>query len=110
MRNSSTPGLVYSGERDGAGFAIVRVNGAVLRTKQATEIYRGGSDSFEWGYCGSGPRLLAVGLLYDYLADATQALRYSLVFSDKVISNFAQNDGWSLTGEQIQAFVNEQKL
>jgi len=64
VRNRPNPGLVYSGERDGAGLPTVRVNGAALSLQPAMEIYRGGPASFDWGSSGSGARLLAVGLLY----------------------------------------------
>jgi hypothetical protein len=103
MRNPSHPGLIYSGKRDRAGFAIVRVDETVLSPKQAAAIYAGAPDGFEWGYDGSGPRLLALALLYDYLADADQALSYCAGFFREVVGKFAREKDWSLSGEEIEA-------
>ena len=102
MGNRSNTGLIYSGKRDRAGFAIVGVNDTVLSPKQATAIYAGGPDGFEWGYDGSGPRLLALGLLYDYLADADQALSYCAGFFREVVGKFTRDADWSLSGEEIE--------
>src|SRR5882724_6995595 len=58
---------------------------------------------FAWGYAGSGPAQLALALLAEELQDDDMAMRLHQRFKDEVIARLSQEEGWTLTGEQIRA-------
>jgi hypothetical protein len=59
------------------------------------------SDGFNWGYGGSGPAQLALAILSDYLENDEAALSLFQAFKFRVIAGLPQEEGWTLTGEEI---------
>ena len=59
---------------------------------------------FQWGYSGSGPAQLALALLVDALGDVELAQQHYQDFKRQVVAGWA--DSWSITREQIVAFVS----
>jgi len=63
--------------------------------------------SLNWGYCGSGPHQLAIALLADAVDDGV-ADRLAGRFKFDVIGGLP--DSWSLTREDIVAWVERQTV
>ena len=60
-------------------------------------------DGFNWGYGGSGPAQLALGILLDHTGDAKRALAHYQPFKSAFVAGWG--DRWELTGEQIDAWL-----
>lgn len=69
-------------------FGEVTVDGIVLRPEKAQAITRSSPDGFSWGYAGSGPYLLAVGILLHFGLTSVQALRMAYEFKRLVVAYF----------------------
>lgn len=100
---------VYEGWRDEQG-AQVDVDGFALKPDDSLKIVRHSPDGFEWGYGGSGPAQLALGILFHHFTHykrysskraAKEAEQYHQDFKWKVISNLGES--WHFDS----AFVEE---
>jgi hypothetical protein len=91
----------YEGRRTIDGL-VVTVDGKPL--PEHYEVKRFTRYGFEWTYEGESPQQLALAILYDYLGDAGRAIALSEPFMKAVVANL-DND-WTLTGAEIDAFVN----
>ena len=58
---------------------------------------------FGWGDDGSGPAQLALALLIDATGDETLAIRHYQAFKRRVVA--AWKESWSITAEEVRAFV-----
>jgi len=103
----------YSGKR-GQGVGVVP--GLVLVTSDdgttwplspRLDIANHSPTSLNWGYCGSGPHQLAIALLADAVDDGV-ADRLAGRFKFDVIGGLP--DSWSLTREDIVAWVERQTV
>ena len=83
------------------GAKEVRVDGDLL-----THIERHSPDGFNWGYGGSGPADLALSILTDLFGNDT-AEQYYQKFKWDFISQLPAGKGWTLTEEQIRAWLQE---
>jgi Family of unknown function (DUF6166) len=101
--------VVYHGERKTDGSFEVYAGERRLEPSRAIEAYgTGGPRDFGWGYAGGGSRLLATGILNDFLfGDAAEANRLHALFADRFVENWHPDEGWTLPGIQIEAFVTE---
>ncbi|HEY8097180.1 MAG TPA: DUF6166 domain-containing protein [Methylobacter sp.] len=99
-RPGSIPRLdsVYSGREDGNETLVV-VDGVDLNPR--FDIITHSPDGFAWGYGGSGPAQLALAILCDFLGDDEQAIQLYQDFKFEVIARWAQNEPWSIAGQQI---------
>lgn len=88
---------IYQGTRGEDG-CVVTVNGAPLDPR--TDIRRYSSDSFEWGYEGSGPHQLALAILANHYGDDARAQSSSRLFMEVLIAEL-KGDEWKLTDEQV---------
>jgi hypothetical protein len=93
---------VYEGKRTIDGL-VVTVDGATL--PEHYEVKRFAKYGFEWTYEGESPRQLALAILFDYTADEDRAVALCESYMKDVIANF-DND-WTLTGEDIDAYLRE---
>ncbi len=77
----------YSLERDGEGGpgTVFRPNGAELKPDQSQEVANRSPSGFQWGYKGSGPHQLALGILLDHTADVEFSQRHYHDFAVEVI-------------------------
>jgi hypothetical protein len=92
----------YEGKRTIDGL-VVTVDGKKL--DEHTEVKAFTKQGFEWTYEGESPQQLALAILYDWLGDKERAIALSEPFMKSVIANL-DND-WTLTGEEIDAFVGK---
>lgn len=61
-------------------------------------------DGFSWGYNGSGPSELARCLLWDVLGEEPEKRLY-FDFRDDVIAHFPSFAFWTLTENEIRAYI-----
>ena len=94
---------IYKGVRSPQG-CVVTVDDQPLDPRM--DLGRSSDGGFEWGYEGAGPRRLALALLVDHCGDAQQAFDNYPVFTETVIAEL-KGDEWTLTGEQIQAAIDQ---
>jgi hypothetical protein len=90
----------YEGRRTIDGL-VVTVDGK--RLDEHYEVKRFTRFGFEWTYEGDSPQQLALAILFDRLVNKERAVQLSESFMKTVIANL-DND-WTLTGEEIDAFV-----
>lgn len=75
----------------------------------ASQLIRNHSpDGFEWGYGGSGPAQLALGLLLDVLGDPDEAEELYQRFKWEVVAQL-DRDHWRMTGAEILAWVHRER-
>lgn len=60
---------------------------------------------FQWGYGGSGPAQLALAICADALGDDERALAIYQGFKARVISRLPTGQAWTLTREDVLAFI-----
>ena len=88
----------YHGSRE--GYAVdVTVNGRRLNPR--LDLWNHSPTGFEWGYGGSGPAQLALGILADHFGNDSQALAFYQEFKFRVIAGLPYQQ-WTLTSGQIQ--------
>ena len=92
----------YEGRREGYA-ALVTVNGRPLNPR--LDLWNHSPTGFEWGYGGSGPAQLALGILADHMDDG-QALAVYQQFKWVVIAKLPKH-AWKLTSRQIDQALNE---
>jgi len=87
----------YEGRREGYA-ALVTVDGRPLSPR--LDLWNHSPTGFEWGYGGSGPAQLALGLLADHLGDDHKAVRLHGEFKRILVANLDYR-GWTLTSDQV---------
>lgn len=95
--------------RDLHGGFIVKIHEAchetVLSAVASQRLVNHSPNGFNWGYGGSGPAQLALGLLLEATRDETVALRDYQDFKWEVVANLS--DAWELTEKSILDWVAE---
>lgn len=104
---------VYEGMRDPAqpdtaGDLIVLVNGQVLSPKPSQKLFNHSPDGWNWGYGGSGPAQLALGILLDYLGDGERAIALHQQFKSHFVARWPQGGTWKVTGAEIDEWLDLQ--
>lgn len=99
--------VVYTGKRSQDGGFEVYAGERKLDPARAVEVYgAGGPREFGWGYAGGGPRLLATGLLYDFLyGDDELARRLHMEFAAQFVEQWETDALWNLPGKHIENFI-----
>ena len=103
----------YAGSRfnDGVGGQIVNYdrNGTlgILSPAASQKLINHSPDGFNWGYSGSGPAQLALGLLLDATHDPATAMRYYQDFKFDIVSGWGEN--WSITATEILDWLTKRK-
>lgn len=64
-----------------------------------------GHRTFHWGYGGAGPRETAASILADHFG-VPQPIRLVHDFKWEVLAGRPQRQGWTLTGAEVQAWVD----
>ncbi len=85
----------------------VSVNGEALDPR--LDLENKSPTGFAWGHSGSGPAQLALAILADHLGNDDTALQHFQDFKRAFIAT-APEEGFSLTSEQIDAWVAEQGM
>lgn len=71
------------------------------------QIYNHSPDGFNWGYAGSGPAQLALGLLYDATKDKVIVLKHYQEFKHIFVAKF--KDSWEISWIEIVDWLDEQE-
>lgn len=103
---------IYKGQRGGRGgspIISVQWHGHVERLllPGPSHFIAKHSQSFEWGYAGSGPAQLALALLLDFTRDRETSQRLYQGFKDAYVSGWPPA-GFSISGAEIVAWVHKQ--
>ncbi len=91
---------VYEGVRTEDGCRVT-VDGRNLELRH--DLRNHSPTGAEWGYGGSGPAQLALGLLADALGEEL-ALRHYQLFKREIVAGFEQQ-GWILTQAEIRCWI-----
>lgn len=107
---------IYKGNRaDGrdihGGFIVKVVDSnsekeVILSATAGQQLVNHSPNGFNWGYGGSGPAQLALGLLLDTTADDNLSLRYYQDFKWEIVSKL--QDTWELTEVSIFEWLEQQ--
>ena len=98
----------YNDERDENGRLLVTKDGETFSPAKSQKFWNHGSE-FNWGYGGSGPAQLALAILLEETDEAT-AMRLHQRFKWQVIAALNQNEGWELTSDRIQKWIEVAKV
>jgi len=103
---------IYKGQRGGRAatpIVSVQLHGALERLLHPgpSQFIAKHSQSFEWGYGGSGPAQLALALLLDFTRDRGTAERLYQGFKDAYVCGWP-SAGFSISGAEIMAWLNKQ--
>jgi hypothetical protein len=93
----------YEGRREGYA-AIVTVDGRRLNPRR--DLWNHSPTGFEWGYAGSGPAQLALGILADHCRNDEEALNFYQRFKWVVVAELPYR-GWTLTSDGIDAVLQK---
>ena len=93
----------YRGDRIGLK---VTVDGQPLDPQPSQKLRNHSPDGFNWGYGGSGPAQLALGILLDFYGSGLE-LTYYQDFKWKVIACLPQNGSWIITGAEIESHMGD---
>lgn len=100
---------VYRGRRLGAGASapnVVTGDNRPLSPAPSLKLRNHSPDGFNWGYGGSGPAQLALGLLLDHTGDPQLAQDHYQSFKSAFVAGWP--DSWELTGAQIDEWLATQ--
>lgn len=118
------PETVYRGEHQGRLVRCFASENGTLREKYVPEVYVSEPDShleypllprrelstsapqasYQWGYSGHGPYLLAVSLVADAYGDDEVALEYQTPVEELLI-DFDQHEPWELEAEDLDDWI-----
>jgi hypothetical protein len=74
----------------------VRINGKLLDPRVSQKVRDHSPDGFNWGYNGSGPAQLALGILIHVLGDVNWAQTLYQDFKREVVSRWRQNQNFEV--------------
>lgn len=100
--------------RDVNGGFIVRVvdldndTEVVLSACESQELINHSPNGFNWGYGGSGPAQLALGILLSATSNSDVSLRYYQDFKWEIVAKL--KDTWELSQASILEWIEQQKV
>ena len=87
---------------------VVARDGKIINPAQSLRVVNHSPDGFSWGYPGSGPAQLALGILLVHLnGDKERALALYQDFKDAVIARLDMDSNFELTDEQVEAAISK---
>jgi hypothetical protein len=87
---------------------IVTRDGIKIDPAVSLKVVNHSPDGFSWGYPGSGPAQLALGILLVHLnGDKERALSLYHDFKFKVIAKLPMDENFSLTDAQVETAISE---
>lgn len=99
---------VFSGKFDNENWYQTWKDGEIFSPARSLKIRNHSPDGFSWGYCGSGPAQLALGILLEVTNKATAELLYQ-DFKNSVVSMLPKEEGstWELTSDQVKDWLKK---
>lgn len=98
---------IYRGKARAEPRFGVYKNDEILDCAPSQGIINHSPDGFSWGYGGSGPAQLALGLLLDVTGDRGIATRFYQDFKWEVVAKWPMTEDWSTDGLTILNWVNK---
>jgi len=100
---------IYKGYRHSAGVGaqLVMKDDDILDPGPSQEVWNRSPDGFNWGYAGSGPAQLALGLLYDVVRDRDTAVSFHQAFKRAFVATWGEE--WEISSDTIKAWLEEQE-
>lgn len=95
----------YSGTFDNENWYQTFKDGQPFSAVRSLKVRNHSPDGFSWGYSGSGPSQLALGILLEE-TDQANAEHLYMDFKWAITSNLPEKS-WSLTSEEIQNWLNQ---
>ena len=87
---------------------VVARDGKVINPAQSLRVVNHSPDGFSWGYPGSGPAQLALGILIVHFnGDVERAQAIYQDFKDLVIARLDMDSDFELTDEQVEAAISK---
>lgn len=83
---------------------VVLKDGKLLSPEPSQKLWNHSPDGFNWGYGGSGPAQLALGLLYDVTGDKNLSVRLHQDFKWAFVAKWGET--WEITTEQIEHWIS----
>jgi hypothetical protein len=107
-RDSGQEEIIYTGQniRTEEGGMLVLRNGLSLSPEPSQKLVNHSPDGFSWGYSGSGPAQLALGLLLDVTHNPSLAMEYYQHFKFEVIAFLKRDACWTLTSTTIKNWLD----
>lgn len=100
-------GFTVKGDFNLNGDAIVTINNALLDPAKSQKLRNHSPDGFMWGYGGSGPAQLALGILQHVLKEDWVALAIYQDFKRYYVAAFPFNEPFKahISGNALQRFL-----
>jgi hypothetical protein len=100
--------MIFSGQFDNENWYQTWKDGETFSPARSLKIRNHSPDGFAWGYCGSGPAQLALGILLEVTDRATAELLYQ-DFKNSVIAGLPKEEGntWELTSEEVESWLQK---
>jgi len=111
-RETDQEEVVYIGQiiqTEEGGMFVLR-NGLPLSPEPSQKLVNHSPNGFSWGYSGSGPAQLALGLLLDVTHDPSLARDHHQCFKAAIIAGLDKDRSWTLTSTAILTWLAEDKL
>ena len=106
LQNRGIHMKVYRGSRSGYDRQVIVVEGGVsadLSPEPSQEIINHSPDGGYWGYSGSGPAQLALGLLLDGTGEREIANKYYQLFLAEAVAQFSES--WEISKVAIRRWL-----
>ncbi len=102
--------MLFSGQFDSENWYQTWKDGETFSPARSLKIRNHSPDGFAWGYCGSGPAQLALGILLEVTDEVTAELLYQ-DFKSSIIAALPQkeNTTWQLTSEEVLAWLEKNR-
>jgi hypothetical protein len=102
--------MIFSGQFNRERWFQTWKDGEIFSPARSLKIRNHSPDGFAWGYCGSGPAQLALGILLEVTDQATAELLYQ-DFKRSVVSMLPSEDGsvWKLTSKEVEKWLQENR-
>lgn len=93
---------VFTGKFDNKDWYRTWKDGETFSPDRSLKIRNHSPDGFAWGYCGSGPAQLALGILLEVTDEATAEDLYQ-DFKFSIIAALPNKEGstWTITSEEV---------
>jgi hypothetical protein len=100
--------VTYTGQnvRTPEGGMLVLRNGEPLLPGPSQKLINHSPDGFNWGYGGSGPAQLALGLLLDVTHNPSLAMEKYQHFKFEIIAGLNIDEGWTMTSTAIKHWLD----